>query len=698
MLRYVLGERQWMWRASYTSVSSHWSSEFSISQRLNSFKFTITVVADGLELGVHNPAVSSAGRQSSPVRPARCNSVTYQRSRTPQARLHSPVYTRASDVCSLAAASESSQCYFTPDRSSVSPPFHSGAAPYLSRFTLIGSQDLAVKSRPNLFIHSLTTHCGSEHIAEAAVQKAVFHSEVAKVSRRREVMKTDGTVSKHHSFIRTAELRSQVLVFPYLTELTTEQAGPDDEVRAAVIAVYSAYGISAGIVHSRHIAQIGWQARWDSTHVSLAARQLLPIPSHFPPPDAKPLSHHVLTSLSFLVLSSCASRIASHGTNEYRNQNAEGWRGFIPTPTPFLLSPSTLHRYVGHSTPLLPHITILYLKQEKKMGLAVLGTRPFVLREYVYVDALGRLDVYFTFPAPLHSIIWGFMGITGDCFLRCSFQPLHLMKRRTYALSDRTTHLLLVNPGAAACLTQECSWLPVLPAAITRLRNSVRPTWNVRKPSNIPAPPLIRWIWQEHVKQLRSLRSCQVNAQNSQPYNDTCGTPLPARHIGPFTVTYNFSEALLRFYFQDIHPPHANKENPTIAHHSGAGMKRRGRQDIPEKTLSGTIPACENPVTRPGIEPGSPWWEREPVKVAAESQVSSPGVTKVRSTGRGGGVSPLRMRFTPPPRSGVATRRAPGRPASSAACERGSRARTPLRVAMRDVLQCGLSGRDPELL
>ncbi|KAJ8898439.1 hypothetical protein PR048_003799 [Dryococelus australis] len=35
---------------------------------------------------------------------------------------------------------------------------------------------------------------------------------------------------------------------------------------------------------------------------------------------------------------------------------------------------------------------------------------------------------------------------------------------------------------------------------------------------------------------------------------------------------------------------------------------------IPEKTRrltasSGTISTCENPVTRPGIEPDSPWWE-----------------------------------------------------------------------------------------
>ncbi|KAJ8894417.1 hypothetical protein PR048_007069 [Dryococelus australis] len=43
-------------------------------------------------------------------------------------------------------------------------------------------------------------------------------------------------------------------------------------------------------------------------------------------------------------------------------------------------------------------------------------------------------------------------------------------------------------------------------------------------------------------------------------------------------------------------------------------MKGRGKRDMPEKTRrpmvsSSTFPTCKNPVTRPGIEPGSPWWE-----------------------------------------------------------------------------------------
>ncbi|KAJ8879038.1 hypothetical protein PR048_019644 [Dryococelus australis] len=47
---------------------------------------------------------------------------------------------------------------------------------------------------------------------------------------------------------------------------------------------------------------------------------------------------------------------------------------------------------------------------------------------------------------------------------------------------------------------------------------------------------------------------------------------------------------------------------------SGAGMKEWGKVEILEKTsrlmaLTGTIPTCEKPETRTGIEPGSPWWE-----------------------------------------------------------------------------------------
>ncbi|KAJ8867448.1 hypothetical protein PR048_031250 [Dryococelus australis] len=72
-----------------------------------------------------------------------------------------------------------------------------------------------------------------------------------------------------------------------------------------------------------------------------------------------------------------------------------------------------------------------------KLGLAVLCTRPYILREYAYVDALGRLDVYFTFLAPFHSIVWGFMGITG-WLLRCSFQPEVSMEQHRNAMAEET--------------------------------------------------------------------------------------------------------------------------------------------------------------------------------------------------------------------------------------------------------------------
>ncbi|KAJ8881827.1 hypothetical protein PR048_018313 [Dryococelus australis] len=48
---------------------------------------------------------------------------------------------------------------------------------------------------------------------------------------------------------------------------------------------------------------------------------------------------------------------------------------------------------------------------------------------------------------------------------------------------------------------------------------------------------------------------------------------------------------------------------------SGAGMQGRGKREYPEKarrqaTSPSTIPTCQNPgVNPPGIKPGSPWWE-----------------------------------------------------------------------------------------
>ncbi|KAJ8880314.1 hypothetical protein PR048_016780 [Dryococelus australis] len=58
----------------------------------------------------------------------------------------------------LTCGNRAGRCHWSVDFLRVlsfPPPFHSGAAPYSPRFTIICSQDLDVKSRPNLFTHSL---------------------------------------------------------------------------------------------------------------------------------------------------------------------------------------------------------------------------------------------------------------------------------------------------------------------------------------------------------------------------------------------------------------------------------------------------------------------------------------------------------------------------------------------------------------
>ncbi|KAJ8883943.1 hypothetical protein PR048_015799 [Dryococelus australis] len=60
-------------------------------------------------------------------------------------------------------------------------------------------------------------------------------------------------------------------------------------------------------------------------------------------------------------------------------------------------------------------------------------------------------------------------------------------------------------------------------------------------------------------------------------------------------------------------------------------MKGRGKREIPEKTRrptasSGTIPTCENPVTRTGIEPSLPWWEVS-VPIAQQPTHNPPGAS-----------------------------------------------------------------------
>ncbi|KAJ8865829.1 hypothetical protein PR048_033351 [Dryococelus australis] len=79
------------------------------------------------------------------------------------------------------------------------PPLHSGAASYSPRFTLIGSQDNDVKSRPNLFTHS--THL----LRLATLQHALANSTLILRSK-------DCLPAKHLPCLRHAEIR--VIIHP----------------------------------------------------------------------------------------------------------------------------------------------------------------------------------------------------------------------------------------------------------------------------------------------------------------------------------------------------------------------------------------------------------------------------------------------------------------------------------------------------
>ncbi|KAJ8885663.1 hypothetical protein PR048_011861 [Dryococelus australis] len=96
-------------------------------------------------------------------------------------------------------------------------------------------------------------------------------------------------------------------------------------------------------------------------------------------------------------------------------------------------------------------------------------TQPFVLREYVYDDEFGRLDVNFKFSVPLNSIIWGFMGITGS-LLRCSIQPA-----RRHAPNDGITGW---DP-----------WVPIIPGHDMKCRPRLEMCWNERA-GEMGAPPI----------------------------------------------------------------------------------------------------------------------------------------------------------------------------------------------------------------
>ncbi|KAJ8878794.1 hypothetical protein PR048_019380 [Dryococelus australis] len=80
---------------------------------------------------------------------------------------------------------------------------------------------------------------------------------------------------------------------------------------------------------------------------------------------------------------------------------------------------------------------------------------------------------------------------------------------------------------------------------------------------------------------------------------------------------------------------------------SGAGMRGRGKREIPEKTRrpatsSGTIPSCEYPVARPGIEPDYTPRQIGVLRLGGDAALDAHASVGVSSVGREHGITPLR--------------------------------------------------------
>ncbi|KAJ8867372.1 hypothetical protein PR048_031173 [Dryococelus australis] len=114
------------------------------------------------------------------------------------------------------------------------------------------------------------------------------------------------------------------------------------------------------------------------------------------------------------------------------------------------------------------------------------------------------------------------------------------------------------------------------------------------------------------------LSSGTVEGEDWVSFLRRCQTPC-----GPMTSQRRSPIRVWLLNYQPKTQPVVNLPQQTVANqtqgpfpeHHAANQRMGGRKrEIPEKTrrsttLSRTIPTCENPVTRPGIEPGSPWWD-----------------------------------------------------------------------------------------
>ncbi|KAJ8874301.1 hypothetical protein PR048_025147 [Dryococelus australis] len=128
----------------------------------------------------------------------------------------------------------------------------------------------------------------------------------------------------------------------------------------------------------------------------------------------------------------------------------------------------------------------------------------------------------------------------------------------------------------------------------------------------MPVISVLRNTLRSSVAATRRCRECLI-CDGSRPAFALMNLYVTSDHV-VWRLLYSAIPVLFRLSLHNRATSNPFDLSPSTVRGGGAGMKRWGKQEIPEKTRqptasSGTIPTCENPVTRPGIEPGSPWWE-----------------------------------------------------------------------------------------
>ncbi|KAJ8888034.1 hypothetical protein PR048_007519 [Dryococelus australis] len=168
---------------------------------------------------------------------------------------------------------------------------------------------------------------------------------------------------------------------------------------------------------------------------------------------------------------------------------------------------------------------------------------------------------------------------------------------RAQGRRSRTNTLVpLLSP--ARTLYPDQHHLPHLPRLAVHDKVSTFETDLRKKPLPLPA-----YILTSALSDIRPVKASgsTISVGRKKGVTPCCVTTLCTKDV---TVRHFATNILVSIFAQY---PHGEFEAAPECNGGGKG-------EIPEKTRppmasSGTSPPCENPMTRPGIEPGSPWWE-----------------------------------------------------------------------------------------